>query len=129
MLEELSKISLVEVVLPTSSGVEIRKRCVTRPTEHQETLSRYLGVRLPRQVKKCPAFVSKIIFENNVVKIFDNRSRKNKLQERLVVELGLTLSPGVPGEREKSEEAITFVKSAKARIDSSSLLSKTTQTD
>ena len=33
VLNELSKISLVDVVLPTSAGVEIRKRCITRPTE------------------------------------------------------------------------------------------------
>ena len=40
VLNELSKINLVDVVLPTwslqqrlSSGVEIRKRCITRPTE------------------------------------------------------------------------------------------------
>ena len=38
VLDELSKINLVDVVLPTSSGVEIRKRCITRPTEHQEIL-------------------------------------------------------------------------------------------
>jgi len=33
VLNELSKISLVDVVLPTSASVEIRKRCITRPTE------------------------------------------------------------------------------------------------
>ena len=52
VLEELSKISLVDVVLPTSSGVEIRKRCITRPTEHQEILLQRLGLKLPRQFKK-----------------------------------------------------------------------------
>ena len=52
VLAELSKISLVDVVLPTSSGVEIRKRCVTRPTEHQEILLQHLGLAIPRQFKK-----------------------------------------------------------------------------
>ena len=52
VLDELSKISLVDVVLPTSSGVEIRKRCITRPTEHQEILLQRLGLKLPRQFKK-----------------------------------------------------------------------------
>jgi len=33
VLDELSKITSVDVVLPTSAGVEIRKRCITRPTE------------------------------------------------------------------------------------------------
>ena len=34
------------------SGVEIRKRCITRPTEHQEILLQRLGLKLPRQFKK-----------------------------------------------------------------------------
>jgi transposase len=52
VLAELSKINLVDVVLPTSSGVEIRKRCVTRPTDHQEILLQHLGLTIPRQFKK-----------------------------------------------------------------------------
>ena len=52
VLNELSKISLVDVVLPTSAGVEIRKRCITRPTEHQEILLQHLGLKIPRQFKK-----------------------------------------------------------------------------
>ncbi len=48
VLEELGKIRLVDVILPTSSGVEIRKRCIT----HQEILLQYLGLKLPRQFKK-----------------------------------------------------------------------------
>ena len=51
-LAELSKIRLVDVVLPTSSGVETRKRYVTRPTEHQEILLQHLGLRIPNQLKK-----------------------------------------------------------------------------
>ena len=52
VLAELGKIRLVDVVLPTSAGVEIRKRCITRPTEHQEILLQYLGLTIPRQFKK-----------------------------------------------------------------------------
>jgi hypothetical protein len=52
VLDELSKINLVDVVLPTSSGVEIRKRCITRPTEHQDILLQHLRLKLPRQFKK-----------------------------------------------------------------------------
>ena len=51
VLDELSKINLVDVVLPTSTGVEIRKRCITRPTEHQNILLQHLGLNLPRQFK------------------------------------------------------------------------------
>jgi transposase len=49
VLEELSGINLVDVVLPTRSGIDIRRRCVTRPTEHQAILLQRLGLRLPRQ--------------------------------------------------------------------------------
>ena len=52
VLDELSKINLVDVVLPTSSGVEIRKRCTTRPTEHQEILLQRLNLKLSRKFKK-----------------------------------------------------------------------------
>lgn len=51
VLEEIQQIRLVDVVLPTRQGVEIRKRCVTRPTEHQAILLDRLGLRLPRGVK------------------------------------------------------------------------------
>jgi len=52
VLSELSKINLVDVVLPTSAGVEIRKRCIARPTEHQEILLQYLGLKIPLQFVK-----------------------------------------------------------------------------
>lgn len=48
---ELSKIKVVDVVLPTRAGVEIRKRCVTRPTDHQAILLQRLGLRLPASIK------------------------------------------------------------------------------
>jgi transposase len=52
VLNELSKINLMDVVLPTTAGTEIRKRCITRPTEHQQILLQHLGLNLPRQFKK-----------------------------------------------------------------------------
>jgi hypothetical protein len=64
VLAELSKINLVDIVLPckptsiqtsmppTMSCVEIRKRCITRPTDHQEILLQHLGLNIPRQFKK-----------------------------------------------------------------------------
>jgi transposase len=51
VLDELSKISMVDVVLPTRIGVDIRRRCVAHPTEHQAILLQKLGLRLPRQKK------------------------------------------------------------------------------
>ena len=51
VLEELQDIRVVDVVLPTRTGVEIRKRCVTKPSEHQELLLDKLGLHLPSRLK------------------------------------------------------------------------------
>ncbi len=50
IFEELGKISLVDVVLPTRQGPEIRRRCVRRPTDHQAILLDRLHLTLPRQI-------------------------------------------------------------------------------
>jgi transposase len=47
VLAELSRIKLVDVVLPTRDGTEIRRRCVTRPDDHQAILLQRLGLELP----------------------------------------------------------------------------------
>jgi transposase len=52
VLDELSTIQTVDVVLPTRCGQEIRKRCVTRPTEHQAILLHKLGLSLPRHLEQ-----------------------------------------------------------------------------
>ncbi len=51
VLDELSTIRMIDVVLPTRSGIEIRRRCITRPTDHQAILLQRLALRLPRQQK------------------------------------------------------------------------------
>ena len=51
VISELSEIRLVDVVLPTDSGHEIRTSCVTRPTEHQKILLDMMGVRLPTRIR------------------------------------------------------------------------------
>jgi len=51
VLQELSQIQIVDVVLPTRQGIDIRKRCVTRPTEHQAILIQRLGLHLPSSIK------------------------------------------------------------------------------
>jgi len=51
VLDELRKIQVVDVVLPTRQGIEIRKRCVTRPSDHQAILLQQLGFQLPRNIK------------------------------------------------------------------------------
>lgn len=49
VFEELA-ISLVEVALPTRRGITIRKRCISRPTEHQAILLHRLGLKLPSAI-------------------------------------------------------------------------------
>jgi transposase len=49
VLAELSEINLVDIVLPTRTGIDIRRRCVTQPTEHQAILLHRMGLRFPRQ--------------------------------------------------------------------------------
>lgn len=49
---ELSEIRLVDVVLPTDTGREIRNRCITRPTEHQHILIDNLGLMLPTRIRE-----------------------------------------------------------------------------
>ena len=44
VLSQLRQIELIEVGLPTRAGVEIRKRCITRPTQHQAILLQRLGL-------------------------------------------------------------------------------------
>jgi hypothetical protein len=47
---ELGRISLVDVVLPTRTGIAIRKRCVSRPTDHQAILLQRLGLEIPARL-------------------------------------------------------------------------------
>jgi len=51
VFQELSKIQVVDVVLPTRKGIEIRKRCITRPSDHQAILLQRLGLHLPVSIK------------------------------------------------------------------------------
>ena len=51
IFDELSKISVVDVVLPTRKNIDIRRRCVSKPSEHQAILLSRLGLDLPGQIK------------------------------------------------------------------------------
>ena len=51
VVDEPKRIRAVDVVLPTRSGTEIRKRCIVRPTQHQAILLARLGLALPRRLK------------------------------------------------------------------------------
>lgn len=51
VLAELEGIKTVDVILPTKTGPDIRKRRVTCPTDHQAILLHRLGLRLPWHLK------------------------------------------------------------------------------
>lgn len=51
VLDEISRIKVVDVILPTRGGIEIRKRCITHPTEHQAILLQRLGLQLPLRAR------------------------------------------------------------------------------
>jgi hypothetical protein len=51
VLAEIARIQTVDVILPTRQDIEIRKRCVTRPSEHQSILLYKLGLELPRNLE------------------------------------------------------------------------------
>jgi len=52
VLKELAEIRLVDVVLPTKTGIDIRKRCLTKPSEHQQILLDHLALELPRKINQ-----------------------------------------------------------------------------
>ena len=56
VLDELAEIRLVDVVLPTREGIEIRQRCIARPTEHQRILLDRLQLRLPFRLQSGGSF-------------------------------------------------------------------------
>ena len=51
VLEELSDLRMMDVILPTRSGIEIRKRCLSKPTDHQQILLDRLKLRLPKIIQ------------------------------------------------------------------------------
>ena len=51
VFQELAEVTLVDVLLPTRSGVTVRKRCISRPTEHQAILLQRLRLELPNSLE------------------------------------------------------------------------------
>lgn len=52
VIYELSKIKLVEVILPTRKNINIKLNCVSTPTEHQKILLHKLKLQLPKRLQK-----------------------------------------------------------------------------
>jgi transposase len=51
VLAEIAQIKVVDVVMPTKSGVAIRKRCIAQPTKAQASLLQGLRLALPQRIK------------------------------------------------------------------------------
>jgi transposase len=49
--DEISQIKMIDVVLHTTDGQLIRRRCVADPSKHQKVLLSMLKLRLPRQLR------------------------------------------------------------------------------
>jgi transposase len=52
VIDELGRIKLTDVILPTRKGVEIKLYCVSKPNIHQQILLQYLGLRIPSRLIK-----------------------------------------------------------------------------
>ena len=50
VLSELAEIRSMDVVLPIRSGLEIRTRCISKPTDHQQILLDKLRLKLPSKI-------------------------------------------------------------------------------
>jgi len=50
VLSELSEIRMMDVILPTRDGIDIRKRCISQPSDHQQILLEKLRLKLPRKI-------------------------------------------------------------------------------
>ena len=50
VLAELSDIRSMDVVLPTRTGPDIRTRCISKPTDHQQILLEKLRLKLPSKI-------------------------------------------------------------------------------
>ena len=52
VLSELSDLRVMDVILPTEEGIDLRQRCLSRPSEHQAILLHALGLELPKNISQ-----------------------------------------------------------------------------
>ncbi|NUO82838.1 hypothetical protein HUU05_22430 [candidate division KSB1 bacterium] len=50
VLDDIARIQVCDVILPTKAGTEIKLRCVTKPDKHQNILLHHLGLQLPARL-------------------------------------------------------------------------------
>jgi transposase len=52
VIDEIRRIKLTDVVLPTKKGIDIKLRCVSKPDSHQKILLQYLDLKMPGRLTK-----------------------------------------------------------------------------
>jgi transposase len=52
VIDEISRIKLTDVILPTRNGIEIKLHCVSKPDKHQQILLQHLGLKIPSRLTK-----------------------------------------------------------------------------
>ncbi len=52
VIDEIRRIKLTDVILPTRKGIEIKLHCVSKPDKHQQILLQYLGLNIPARLTK-----------------------------------------------------------------------------
>lgn len=52
VLDEIKRIKLTDVILPTKNGIEIKLPCVSKPDEHQRILLQHLRLNLPARLTR-----------------------------------------------------------------------------
>lgn len=52
VIDEIKRIKLTDVILPTKKGVEIKLHCVSQPDQHQRILLQKLGIKMPKRLTK-----------------------------------------------------------------------------
>ncbi len=59
LLDEIGQIQSGDIILPTTSGKQIKLRCIVRPEKEQRILLQHLGIQIPKRMR-IPEFVSKM---------------------------------------------------------------------
>ena len=59
VLDEVGQIQSGDVILPTTTGEQIRLRCIARPEKEQKVILQHLGIDLPKRMR-LPMFVPKM---------------------------------------------------------------------
>lgn len=54
ILDDIGRIQVCDVILPTKTGSEIKLQCVTKPDKHQNILLHHLGLQLPARLTQSP---------------------------------------------------------------------------